>query len=279
MSADQTAGPSRVDDRAIRRAATWLGRHGLAGLAPSPLLATRLRVRRRIVASLFAAVAVIGLVAVLTYGRLGLDGYPADRRTVLARLLGNFAVVLVAVVARWSALRAVRRADRRIGATLSLRVAHPTPPGWRIVLGRRRIAVSAVLYGGALGVGIAALVRARSTQDRLVVGVLLLGLAALAAMTVAEVAEVLRRPALADDAMSLAADDALRGDDARGVIASPLPVALAAFTVTSLPAYETSSLVGFCYALIGFFLVAMMWEQAVTPPSVVPGGRAPASTS
>jgi hypothetical protein len=278
MSSDQTGSVVRMDDRAMRRAAAWLASRGAAGIAPSPLLAARLRVRRRIVIAMFGVVVLVGLVAVATYGRLGWDSYQSYQRGVVARLLGNMVFVLVVVLARWLALRAVRRADRRIGAALSRRVAHPTPFGWRAVLGRR-LAIPALTFGGAVGIGVAAAVLARTTQDLMMVAVLLLGVAVLAAMTAVEIAEILRRPALAEDAASLAADDALRIDDARGVATSPLPVLLAALTATSLTPSAASSLTGFSFAFIGLFLVATVWDQTVSPTSAIPGGSTPATTS
>src|SRR5262245_20105481 len=134
-----------VGDRALRRAATWLGRHGMVEIPPTRLLAARLQARRRIKAAVVTVVAVIGVVTVLT-----LTGRHVSPHTTG---LVNGVLVAVTVLANWLLLRAERRADRRIGGALSRRVAHTTPVGWRTVLGPARLAISVAMFVGGLGIG------------------------------------------------------------------------------------------------------------------------------
>jgi hypothetical protein len=245
----------------LRRAAAWLNRHRLTGIAPTPLLAARLAARRRTTAGLAALLIGIALLAVFTFGRLGLDSAEAYRRTATARLVGDVVVVLAAVLARWLWLRALRRADRRIGAGLSQRAAHPVPAGWRRVLGGRCLLTAAVLHAGALGVGAAAAVLASTPQDRAMAAVLLAGTAVLAATGAAEVADVVRRPALAQDAQSLAVDDVLRAEDARAIAASPLPAMLAVFTVFALTPELSARFTPVSFALVALAFLASAWTQ------------------
>jgi hypothetical protein len=258
--------PSVAAGPGVRQATAWLVRHGAPGVVPSPLLVARLRARRRVAAALLAVLVVIALGAVMTVGRLGTGSYEAYRRTQLTRLTGDLALVLLVVSLRWLMLRALRKADHRIAGSLPRRAAHPRPVGWQTVLGRPRLTISAVGYGGALAIGIAGAMLARTAQDRTMVAVLLTGATALAAITVAEVVDVVRRPAIAEDALSLAVDDALRGDDARLITDPLLPVMLAVLTAASLSPSVTSSLMGPCWTLLGLTALASIVDSALPPP-------------
>ncbi|WDZ83944.1 hypothetical protein [Micromonospora cathayae] len=59
--------------------------------------------------------------------------------------------------------RWVRQVDRRAGATLSRRAAHPVRLGWRTVLGWPRAAFAVTTFAGAVALAIAALPRPDST--------------------------------------------------------------------------------------------------------------------
>lgn len=75
----------------------------------------------------------------------------------------------------------------------------------------------------------------------------------LAALDIAEVTAVVRRPTLADDAESLAADDRMRTEDARTVLAALLPVLLAWTVVAFQPALVA--------LLLGFFGLSWAAER------------------
>jgi hypothetical protein len=249
------------NDRATRRAGTWLGRHGLDGASPTPLLLARLAVRRRARVATSAGLVCLG---VLTIAVMNTRGWSTAAQPLL-HLLPFVIVFLAGVLVRWAWQRVVRLGDRRIAAGLTRRAAHPTPPGWRALLGRRGIAITAVTYTGSLAVAVAAATLGRTDQDRALVVILFLVLAALAAITAAEVAEAVRRPALADDATSLAVDDALRAEDARAAATSPTPAMMATFTAMTLSPDAASSLTVFCYILVGFAILAEMWDQSSAP--------------
>jgi hypothetical protein len=279
MSSGGTATPVGAADRATRRAAAWLGRHGMNGVTPSPLLVARLRVRRRITAALLVAAVAIGVVVVVRNDHIAGDSIESWRGSAVDRLAGTVALVLFVVLARAVAMRAVRRADRRIGAALTRRVTRATPLGWRAVLNRRRAAIAVVNYGGAVGLGVAAAVLANNGNDRLVVAVALLGVVAVAALGAAQFGAALRRPALAEDAVTLAADDALRVDDAREQLISPLPALLVTLAGTSLTPSVTSSLATFGCVLIVFNALAVIWDLETSRGAPVLDDDAPAATS
>jgi hypothetical protein len=236
-----------VDDRTDRAAARWLARHGLAGAGPdrpTPLLAARLAAR--------------------------LDSADAYRRTGTVRLAGYAALVLAALLAHWLWQRVLRAADRRAGAGLATRVAHPAPPGWRTVLGRRCLALAAAMNAGALGLAAATAALAHPGADRTAAVLVLVAIAALDGLVALDVADIVRRPALAADALSLRVDDVLRAEDARTVAVSIQPAALAVFAVLSLTPDVTSALIGWCYALIGCTFVAGAFGRTVPAPVTAP---------
>src|SRR5262245_23073460 len=97
---------TRVTDRDLQRATSWLNDHDL-DVAPTPLLAERLAARRQAMTGLFA--------------------------------IGYVVTMLAAVVIRGLAMRWVARAERRLGATLAVRVAHAPRAGWRAIVGGWRL--------------------------------------------------------------------------------------------------------------------------------------------
>jgi hypothetical protein len=254
-------------DRDLRRAAVWLKAHGAPDAAPTPLLAARLRARRRQEPQILAVCTVVaGLNSVLLF----------DRGAV-GRALGFLALALLAAPARWWSLRALRRAERRIGATLARRVTHPTAVGWREVLGPRRLAVAAIMYGSALALGAVDLAYARTAQDRAVVAALVAGLVALAAISTAWINELVRRPALAEDALSLAADDILRAEDGHAVAVTLLPGALGVITTLALTPPVPTPVYASCYALVVLSFLVWLWGQNAVTPSLRVFDRAPIS--
>ncbi|MCP9951916.1 hypothetical protein [Actinomadura madurae] len=123
----------QADDTEAAEAAQWLARHGLADAEPSPLLVTRLAVRRRAraVDSILLAAFLLG--AALTHAL----ALPVDVLPSWLPLLVLTALVAGLLVAQRQLGRWVRRVDRQAGARLPRRVAHPVALSWPEVLGGR----------------------------------------------------------------------------------------------------------------------------------------------
>src|SRR5262249_27879307 len=106
-------------DGDLRRTAAWLKAHGAPDAVPTPLIAARLRARRRS--------AVLVIVAPLVLVVLVLCTHMLPEDTNLGRLSIFFALFLLAVLGQWGRLRLLRRTDRRLGAVLARRVTRPEP--------------------------------------------------------------------------------------------------------------------------------------------------------
>jgi hypothetical protein len=194
----------------------WLDRHGLTEAEPTPLLTARLAARRKanFYGSILLAVFLIG--ASLTHvSRLG-DGTSAQ-----FRLLALAALVAALLAGQWLLGWWVRRVDRRAGAKLPRRVAHPVGFGWQAVLGRPYAAFAVATFVGALLLAVSVLpisdpdLRAGAT-------VVLIGLAGAGAGTVLQLRQVLTTPAVAQDEASLTADVIMRVEDARALVTPSL---------------------------------------------------------
>jgi hypothetical protein len=209
----------------LEQAGRWLAGHGLADVRPTPLLATRLAVRRRtrLAASILLAAFLIAVA--LTYTG-GLVNGPGDRRRLLLVLT---ALVVGLVVAQSMLDLWVRRVDRRAGATLPRRAAHPVRLGWRTVLGWPRAAFAVATFAGATALAAGTLTLQDPTA-RYAALILLIGLAGLAVGVVVQLRHVLTHPVVADDEASLTADVIMRVEDAR-TGAAPTAV----WTVWTLP--------------------------------------------
>jgi hypothetical protein len=202
----------------LERAGVWLAGHGLADVGPTPLLATRLAARRRtrlaaavLLAAFICAVALI-YVSNLPTGA-AVDGFGSYRRLSLLVLT---AVVVGLVLAQSLLDWWVRRVDRRAGAALPRRAAHPVRLGWRTVLGWPRAAFAVTTFAGATALAIGALTVPDSTTTYAAV-VLLIGLCGLAVVMVVQLRHILTYPVVADDEVSLTADVIMRVEDARDV--------------------------------------------------------------
>ncbi|GLY93049.1 hypothetical protein [Actinoplanes sp. NBRC 103695] len=110
--------------------------------------------------------------------------------------------------------RWVRRVDRRAGARLPRRAAHPVRLGWHTVLGRPRAAFAATTFAGAAALAIGALTLHNSTA-RYAAVILLIGLCGLAVGVVVQLRHILTHPVVADDEISLTTDVIMRVEDAR----------------------------------------------------------------
>jgi hypothetical protein len=213
----------------LRAAGEWLVQHGLTEARPTPLLATRLAVRRRarLGGSLLLAALIIGAALTLSFtlmstGRFG--GFAPASRTPLV-ILAALVVGLILAQARLDAW--VRRVDRQAAATLSRRVAYPIPLDWRAAPGRLFAA-----YAGGVFVATAALAVSVLPVDDPILRyggiIVLIGLIGVYAGVVVQLRDVLARPVVADDEDSLAADIIMRVEDAREVATPSTAYALPA---------------------------------------------------
>ncbi|MFI7126799.1 hypothetical protein ACIBQ1_13980 [Nonomuraea sp. NPDC050153] len=200
----------------IRSAGTWLAQHGLGDSPPTPLLATRLAARSR--ARLFGSVllAVLFLVAALAQvsGPLAksASGGPGPGGPTPVLILGASIVGLLLVRTLFDAW--VRRVDRQAGAALARRVAHPVQPGWRDLLGLPYAGLAAGTFAGAFALGASALAVGEGTMRQAAV-VLLIAVVGVGAGAVLQLRELLARPVVAEDEVSLTADVIMRIEDAR----------------------------------------------------------------
>jgi hypothetical protein len=195
----------------------WLDRYGLADAEPTALLGTRLAVRRRakVVDSLLLAAFLIGAALAHTVGRFG-DITPSWLPLVVLA-----ALVVGLLVGQWLLGWWVRRVDRRAGAQLSRRVAHPVQLGWPAVLGRPHAIFTVATYSGALLLAVSVLPVADSAL-RFGAIVVLIGLAGAGASVILQLRQVLAGPAVADDEASLRADVIMRIEDARALVTPSL---------------------------------------------------------
>ncbi|WP_021591763.1 hypothetical protein [Actinomadura welshii] len=204
-------------------AVQWLARHGLADAEPSPLLVTRLAVRRRARAIDSILLAAFLLGAALTH----VLALPVDVLPSWLPLLALTALVAALLMAQWQLGRWVRRADRRASARLSRRVAHPVALSWPEVLGRPYAVFTAATFAGALLLAVSVLPVSDPTL-RYGAIIVLISLAGVGAGLLAQLRHVLASPAVAEDEASLTADVIMRVEDARALVTPSL--------VWSLPA-------------------------------------------
>jgi len=201
----------------------WLAQHDLADAEPTPLLATRLAVRRRakLADSILLAAFLIG--AALTHSLGRFTDVPFSRLQALVLVL----LVIGLLVGQWLLGWWVRRVDRRAAAQLSRRVAHPVKLGWPAVLGRSYAAFTVATFTGALLLAVSVLPVSDSSL-RYGAIIVLIGLAGAGAGTIMQLRQVLASPAVAEDEASLTADVIMRVEDARALVTPSL--------VWSLPA-------------------------------------------
>lgn len=198
---------------------SWTQRYRGMDLGPYSLLLARLLVRRRAVylgAGLVAVVLVLRVVQFL----LGSDGlvWPALLTALVALTAGI-------------ALLVQRHGDARVAAMQHEHVARYEPVDFAAVVGRRTRILLAVSYVGAALLGFAELL---SGGDIARAVVFLVGVALLAAITLASLRSALTRAPIAVDHGSLRADDLLRVNDARhAAVAYPVLLALVTMATPS----------------------------------------------
>lgn len=189
------------------QAKAWLQRYGLDEAGATPVLAARLAVRRgaRLGNSLLLAGLFIAAGLVQAYHLTFEPGTP--KLVALLAAVAAGLIVTQIMLDRW-----VRDVDRRMGATLSRRAAHPVQPDWRVVLGRPHALLLAVTFAGAAGLSVLAL---SGSTVRYPAFVLLTAVCGVSAVVAVRLRHLLTRPVVADDATSLTADVIMRVEDAR----------------------------------------------------------------
>jgi len=239
-----SAGPRPAE---VRLTETWLRQHGLGDGPPTPLLTTRLAVRRRarlmgsvLLAALYIAAALAqatDLMATAASGGL----WPARPTLVLA-----LSVLIIGLVLARMLLDAwVRRVDRQAGAALARRVAHPVQLGWRTLLGRRYAVLVAGIFAGAFALGVGALA-VDEGRVRYMAVVLLVAVAGAGLGLALQLREVLARPVVAEDEVSLTADVIMRIEDARDSNAPSVLLGLPVVLLSgSAPGWWTAASLGF----------------------------------
>lgn len=198
-------------------AGVWLERHGLADVEPTPLLAARLAVRRRVrvIDSLLFAAFIVG--AALTHvSVLGSDDTTSWLPTLLLVTL-----VVGLLVAQWLLAWWVRHVDRRAGARLPRRVAHPVQLGWSAVLGRPYAVFTVATFTAALLLAVSVLAVPDPALRRGAT-VVLIGLTGAAVGIILQLRYVLASPAVAEDEASLTADVIMRVEDVRALVTPSL---------------------------------------------------------
>ncbi|MDX2703618.1 hypothetical protein PV350_12185 [Streptomyces sp. PA03-6a] len=249
----------------VEQAGVWLARHGLVDVRPTPLLATRLAVRRgaRLAAQVLLAAFIIAVALVYTTDRPpGADGSGSYRESSLMVLT---AVVVGLVLAQSLLDWWVRRVDRRAGATLPRRVAHPVRLGWRTVLGRPRAAFAVATFAGASVPAVVALT-VRDSTARYAALVLLIGLCGVAVGTAVQLRHILTHPVVADDEVSLTADVIMRVEDAREVATPTVVWLLPIVSVfdTALGWWNTAWLVFVALSTVTLALITKRTAQSGT---------------
>jgi hypothetical protein len=255
-----------------RRAGAWLVQHGLGDGRPTPLLAARLAARRRARRADHLMLATLMIAAALAqaYDRLATAAFDGSVPRRGLPLLVLIALIVVLLLAQSLSDWWVRRVDRRAGATLSRRAAHPVQPGWRVVLGGSYAAFVVATFAGSVVLAVSALAAGDSTV-RYAALVLLAGLFGVAVGIALQLRDLLARPVVAEDEISLTADVIMRVEDARECTAPTvlwaLPVVLLFGTAPGW--WNAASLT---FVLAGAFALTMI--KARTPPSAMVARRA-----
>ncbi|MGV9309524.1 hypothetical protein ACWDLG_39670 [Nonomuraea sp. NPDC003727] len=256
--------PARAAD--LRLASAWLAQHDLAGARPTPLLASRLAVRRR--ARLAAHVILAVLILASALAAASTFGGPSPYRPL--PLLALTALVAALLLAQSLLDWWVRRVDRRAGATLSRRAAHLIQPGWRAVLGQPYAVFAVATFTGGMVLVGSALAVPDPTVRQLAV-VLLIGLLGVTSIIAMQLRHLLRHPVVAEDEESLTADVIMRVEDARDLttpnVQWSLPMVLLFGTA---PGWWSAASVA--YLILG--LVACVALHARTPSSATVARRA-----
>ncbi|WP_326822968.1 hypothetical protein [Streptosporangium sp. NBC_01756] len=255
--------PTRTADQVM--AGEWLARHDQIGAHPTPLLASRLAVRRRARLATYVILAALIIVSALA-ATSAFGGLQPYRPLPLLALTVAVAGLLLAqsLLDRW-----VRRVDQRAGATLSRRAAHPIQPGWRTVLGRPYAVFAVATSAGAMVLAASALAVPEPTVRQLAV-VVLIGLLGATAITAMQLRHLLRFPVVAEDEESLTADVIMRVEDARELTTPNVQWSLPVVLFGTAPGWWNAAAV----AYIVLSLAACVALHARTPSCATVARRA-----
>ncbi|GAA4586171.1 hypothetical protein GCM10023194_31590 [Planotetraspora phitsanulokensis] len=240
----------------VQAAGAWLRRHGLGDGAPTPLLTARLAVRRRarLLASVLPAVLILGAALVQASDLLATSASGGDASHPPAKVLVLSVLIVGLLLARMMVDAWVRRVDRQTGESLARRAAHPTQLGWRALLGRPYAFLAAGTFGGAFALAGSALAVGEGTARHGAV-VLLVAVAGVAAGSVLQLRDLLARPVVAEDEVSLTADVIMRIEDARE---STMPAVLWSLPVVLLlgtaPGWWNAASIGFVLLGLGAYI-------------------------
>ncbi|GAA2680300.1 hypothetical protein [Nonomuraea recticatena] len=252
-------------DTDLRMAGEWLAHHDLADTRPTPLLASRLAVRRRARLATYVILAALIIVSALV-ATSALGGLQPYRPLPLLALAASVAGLLLAqsLLDRW-----VRRVDQRAGATLSRRAAHPIQPGWRTLLGRPFAVFAVATFAGAMALAASALAVPEPTVRQMAV-VVLIGLLGATAITAMQLRHLLRFPVVAEDAESLTADVIMRVEDARELTTPSVQWTLPVVLFGTAPGWWGAA--AFAYLILS--LAACIALHARTPSCATVAQRA-----
>ncbi|GAA4079310.1 hypothetical protein [Nonomuraea soli] len=247
----------------LRSAGDWLTRHDLIGTRVTPVLASRLAVRRRARLGTHIMLAALIMGSSLVAALSGFRPQPLPMLALAALVAGL--LVGQSLLDWW-----VRRVDQRAGATLSRRAAHSIQPGWQEVLGRPYAAFVAATVAGAMALAGSALGVPDPTVRHMAV-VLLICLLGGSAVMVLQLRHLLRRPVVAEDEESLTADVIMRIEDARELTMPSVQWSLPMVLVFGFaPAWWGAAAVA--YVLVG--LGAFVAIQRRMPSSAVAARQA-----
>lgn len=247
----------------------WLSRW-MPGIEPTPLVIARLvtRLQGARVELITTAVCTAGLLMwVAVDPRFDGDTGPqnADLNGLAWSIAANLVLVLTATIGLWYQ----HRVDRARLSGMTVRTAHPSAADVRQVLGSASFGTTVVIYGSGLALGAITAALAPKEADRMLGLVFLIGVAVFIGLAALNLAVVLRRPALAEDADSLRVDDVLRGVDARRAVAPYPPMAAVYAAVTSTDGSPVSWPF-LCYAAVGFVGWALTQRPAACRTVAVP---------
>lgn len=217
---------TRVD----RRTAGWARRFGLP---VTPLLVRRFAARKR---AMWVSVpfAVLGLaLAGINFADVITDPDQARRGMTVAAVICGALFPVALVLGAVAGLERQARAEQRIAEDLPDRVTRPEPVRVALVLGRVQLAVFLLAYPGMVAYWTVVVLLRAEDRPELTVGWAVVGALTLLTLVVAVgLARVVRRPAVAEDGSSLAADDELRTGDARTLILPVYPMLVVLLTST-----------------------------------------------
>lgn len=172
-------------------------------------------------------------------------------------------LLTVRLAVRWRArtLDSLLQAVLIIGAALARRAAHAVQPGWRDLLGRPYAVLVAGTFVGAFALGASALAVGEGTA-RYAAVVVLVAVAGVGLGESLRLRELLARPVVAEDEVSLMADVIMRIEDARE---GTMPTVLWSLPVVLLVGFSPGWLSAASFGFVVLGLVAYVAVRFKTP--------------